>query len=120
MKCKDVMTADPACCTASDTAMEAAQLMKNEDVGVLPVIDRMKKLVGTVTDRDLCLAVVAEGKEPRKVEVSECMSRDIITCRADDEIQTAERLMKQHQIRRIPVVNENNCCIGIISQADIA
>ena len=121
MKCKDVMTQNPKCCTTSASAQEAAQFMKEENIGIVPVLDeKTQKLVGVVTDRDLCLGVVAGGKNPNEVKASEYMSKNPFTCRTEDDIQKAEEHMKKHQIGRIPVVDQNGLCIGIISQADIA
>lgn len=121
MTCQDVMTANPTSCPSSAGAVEAAQIMRDEDVGSVPVIDEgTQKLVGMVTDRDLCLEVVAEGRDPVETTIGDCMSGMLITCRPEDDLQEAERLMQEHQIRRIPVVDQRGYCIGIVSQADLA
>lgn len=120
--CRDVMTPDPVCCAVSDTVDKAAQVMRNEDVGPVPVIEngQSKKLVGIVTDRDLAIKVVAEGRDPRSTRIQDVMTRDPLTCRADDDIQKAMDAMASAQVRRIPVVDSSNNIIGIIAQADVA
>jgi CBS domain-containing protein len=121
MNCKNLMTPNPKVCTPSMTSEEAARIMGQENVGALPVIDRTsKKLVGIVTDRDLCLGVIAKGRNPAEVHVSDCMSTHLLTCGPQDDVQYCEQLMKQHQIRRIVVIDEHGCCMGIISQGDLA
>lgn len=121
MKCQDIMTRSPKSVSFSSTAMQAAHIMKNENVGILPVMDdKTHKLIGMVTDRDLCLGVVAEGKRPGEVKVSELMTAKVIFCHPDDDIHNAESLMKAYQVRRIAVVDQNGFCVGIISEADLA
>ena len=121
-KCADVMTKDPVCCRPADTAARAAQLMRESDVGPIPVVENeeTKRLVGIVTDRDLALKVVAEGRDPNAVKVDEVMTREPVTCRAEDELQKAVGLMAERQLRRIPVVDEGGRIVGIIAQADVA
>ena len=122
MKCREVMTKDPACVVPSETVVRAAQLMKGEDVGpVLVVEDNSdRKLAGIVTDRDLALDVVAEGKDPNSVRVKDVMTSIPVTCRPDDDVKKAMRLMKDNQVRRIPVVDKDDRVVGIIAQADVA
>jgi CBS domain-containing protein len=121
MKCQDVMTSSPKSISFSSTAMQAAHIMKNENVGILPVVEgKTRKLVGMVTDRDLCLGVVAEGKKPSGMKVSELMNGKVIFCHPDDDIHNAESLMKAYQVRRIAVVDQKGSCVGIISEADLA
>lgn len=122
MLCQDVMTANPRCCTPDDSASRAAKMMKVEDVGVMPVCSghHSKRLVGIITDRDLCLEIVAEGRDPLNTRVEKCMTREPVTCRIDEDLDTALRRMEGNQIRRIPVVDQNGMLVGIISQADIA
>jgi CBS domain-containing protein len=122
VKCGEVMTADPACCLPSDTVDKAAQLMRAEDVGPVPVVTdhQSKSLVGIVTDRDLAIKVVANGRDPKATRVSEVMTTGVATCRREDDLQEALTLMERHQVRRIPVVGEGNRVVGIIAQADVA
>lgn len=120
--CSDLMTTNPVCAQAEDTVVSVAQLMKEQDVGPIPIVDDVttKRLRGIVTDRDLAMKVVAEGRDPNTTKVSEVMTSDVVTVRQDDDIQAALDAMSQHQLRRILVVDENENLVGIIAQADIA
>ena len=121
-KCSEVMTKNPACSLPTDVVSKAAQLMKKENVGSIPVIEseQTKKLIGIVTDRDLALQIVADGRDPKSTKVADVMTHRIITCRVDDDIQKAVDAMSEHQLRRIPVVDNDYKIVGIISQADVA
>ena len=121
-KCSDVMTSDLTCCTPADTVHVVAQSMKSHDVGAMPVIDshERKRLIGIVTDRDLALKVVAEDLNARKTKVEDVMSRNMVACKTGDSWQIALDAMAKHQLRRIPVVDEQGRLAGIIAQADVA
>jgi len=121
-KCRDVMTKDLTCCLPKDTVNLAAQSMKAQDIGAMPVIDghETKKLVGIVTDRDLALKVVAEGLDPRQTRLEEVMTRSLVMFRLQDDVQLALDAMSQRQLRRIPVVDDQGRLVGIIAQADVA
>ena len=121
-KCSDVMTKNPVVCLPEDTAARAAQLMKRVDVGSIPVIEseHSHKLVGIVTDRDLALRIVADSQHADSVKVGAVMTRDMVTCRNDDNIEMAVEAMAKNQLRRIPVVDASQKLVGIISQADVA
>jgi len=121
-RCRDVMTKDLIVCTPENTVSEVAQLMKTEDIGPVLIVDneQSKTLVGIVTDRDIVLKVIADGRDPKTTRVGEFMSKKLVTCYADDDVETAMKSMAQFQLRRIPVVGENMQLIGIISQADVA
>ena len=121
-RCSDVMTKDVVTCSSEDTIMEVAQLMKTEDIGPVLIVnnDDPTTLVGIMTDRDIVLKVIAEGEDPRTKRVGEVMSKKLVTCRPDDDIEVAMKAMAQFQLRRIPVVGENMKLLGIISQADLA
>jgi CBS domain-containing protein len=121
-KCRDIMTEDLVYALPEDSASKVAQLMKNQDIGPVLIVDneRNKTLVGIVTDRDLALKIVGEGRDPKTTKVEEVMSRKLVTCHADDNVENAIKAMAQYQLRRIPVVDDNNRLVGIISQADIA
>lgn len=121
-KCSDVMTEEVVYSSPGDVVSHVAQLMKTEDIGPVLIVDNeeSKKLVGIVTDRDLALKVVAEGRDPNTTTVEEVMSRKLVTCRADDDVESALKAMAQYQLRRIPVVDDNMTLVGIISQADVA
>lgn len=120
--CNDVMTRNPVCAQPDDTVASVAQLMKERDIGPVPIVEDIvsKRLFGIVTDRDLALKVVAEGRDPNTTKVREVMTRDVVTARDNDDIQQALDAMSQHQLRRILVVDENGTLVGIIAQADIA
>jgi len=122
MICREIMTKDPECCLPSDSVMKAAQLMKSEDVGPIPIVDDKegKKLTGIVTDRDLAIKVVAEARDPKTTSIEEVMSEGLVTCRENDDVQTVLKLMQDNQIRRIPVVDKKDQLVGIIAQADVA
>ena len=121
-KCSDVMTKNPSFAVTQDTAKAVAQLMKSEDIGPVPVVDDPSswKLVGILTDRDLALKVVAEGRDPKTTRVEAVMTHNPITCREGDDLDKALHAMAEHQVRHIPVVNHNHQIVGIISQADVA
>ncbi len=114
MKCEEIMTKDPTCCLPGDTVDQAAQLMKDEDVGSVPVVadQQTKRLLGIVTDRDLAVKVVAEANQIQAVKVEGVMTRNPVTCHADDDLQKAIDAMEKHRVRRIPVVDDNNQIIG--------
>ena len=120
--CSDLMTRNPICCVPKDMVHVVAQSMKAQDVGAMPVIDSHegKKLIGIVTDRDLALKVVAEGRDSRKTTVEDVMSRKMVVCKTDDDWQLALDAMAKHQLRRIPVVDDQGRIAGIIAQADVA
>jgi CBS domain-containing protein len=122
MKIREVMTANPVCCLPGEKAQRIAQIMRDQNVGSVPVVadHESRKLVGMITDRDLCCTVVAEGLDPKKTEISRFVSTDVVTCRDGENLDNCERLMQQHQVRRIPVVDGDGKCIGIVAQADLA
>jgi len=119
--CSQLMTHDPVFCLASDTVERAAQLMRQEDVGSLPVIESHlnKKLLGIITDRDIALKVVADGRDVR-TRAQEVMTRTPVTSQADNDLQVALNAMAANQVRRIPIVDDQNEIVGIISQSDVA
>ena len=121
-KCNEVMTKKPFCCLPDDLASDAAELMKKEHVGSIPIIEdeQTRKLVGIVTDRDLTIRIVAEGLDAKSTKVESIMTRNVVTCSAEDDLQKAVDTMSKHQLRRIPVVDEDNKILGIIAQADVA
>jgi len=122
MVASEIMTTDPQCCLPSDPVMMAAQIMKSEDVGPVPVVENKeeKKLAGIVTDRDLAIKVVAEARDPKTTPVAEVMSEGLVTCRDNDDVRSVLQLMEVNQLRRIPVVDKHDCLQGIIAQADVA
>jgi CBS domain-containing protein len=121
-KCSDVMTTNPVVCLPNDLVAKVAQVMKTEDVGPVPIVENQKtrKVVGMVTDRDLAVKMVAEGRDIKTTKAEEVMSHKIVTCRAEDDLQEALDAMSENQLRRIPVVDAEERIVGIIAQADIA
>jgi CBS domain-containing protein len=121
-KCTDVMTKDVVTCTPENTIAEVARLMKTEDIGPVLIVDneQSKTLVGIVTDRDIVVKAIADGQDVKTTRVGDVMSKKLVTCRADDDVDIAMKAMAQFQLRRIPVVGENMKLLGIISQADVA
>ena len=121
-KCNEVMTKSPVCCLPNDSVAKAAELMKSGNIGSIPVIEneQTQKLVGIVTDRDLALKIIAEGRDAKSTKVEVVMTHKVITCHADDDLQKALSAMAEHQLRRIPVVDNDHRIVGIIAQADVA
>ena len=121
MKIKHVMTKDPTCCVPSDTAQRAARIMRGDDTGVVPIIEneQSRKLIGIVTDRDLCMNILAEGRDPRTTQVHESMTTTVVSCSPQDSVDKATELMRENQIRRIPVIDDQHQLLGIVAMADI-
>jgi CBS domain-containing protein len=121
-KCNEVMTKNPVCCLPNDSVAKAAELMKNGNIGSIPVIEneQSQKLVGIVTDRDLALKIVAKALDAKSTKVEAVMTHKVVTCHADDDLQKALDAMAEHQLRRIPVVDNDHRIVGIIAQADVA
>jgi CBS domain-containing protein len=118
-KVREVMTDRPRCVTPDTPVSEAARLMKSEDVGSLPILDG-ERLTGIVTDRDIVLQAVAEEKDPRGMPVREVASQDLVTVGQDEDLSEALNRMASNQVRRIPVVDEDDRLVGIVTQADVA
>jgi CBS domain-containing protein len=122
VKIREIMSRDPACCVLSDTAQTVAKILCDRNVGSMPVVadQQSRKLVGMITDRDLCCSVIAEGMVPKTTQVEKLITLAPLTCRDGENIETCERLMQEPQVRRIPIVDAEDCVIGIVSQADLA
>jgi len=121
-RCRDIMTKDPFCCLPTDTAAQAARLMKRHDVGILPVVEdrAKKKVLGVVTDRDLALKIVAKGLDPAAIAVKAVMSKPAIRCSPDDAYERAIELMEKHRIRRVLVTDNSERVVGVIAESDVA
>jgi CBS domain-containing protein len=102
--------------------MKVAGSMREQNVGALPVVadHDSRRLIGMITDRDLCCTVIADGLDPRKTPIENFVTPNPVTCRDGENVEHCERLMQEHQIRRIPVVDGDGRCIGIVAQADLA
>jgi len=121
-KCSEVMTKNPVYCLPGDGVAKVAQLMKSTDIGSVPIVEdeQSRRLVGIVTDRDLAVKLVAEGRDVKTAKAEEVMTRGVVTCRAEDDLEKALDAMSENQLRRIPVVDDNGKIVGIIAQADVA
>ena len=119
MRARDIMTKKPDCCTREQTARAAAEVMRDRDCGCVPVVDDAGRVVGIVTDRDLALRVIADGKSI-DTRLGELMTASVECCGQDDDLRDVEQKMAELQVRRIPIVDAGGRCLGIISQADIA
>lgn len=120
MQVREIMTPNPACCTPRTSLRDAAKMMADRDCGELPIIDDQGKLVGVVTDRDICCRGVAQGLNPEQMDVREVMSSPVAALHPEDSVEDCCKLMDEHQIRRVPIVDEDGKCCGIVAQADIA
>jgi len=122
MKCAHVMTTEIYCCLPTDSLEEVASVMQSEDIGPVPIVDDLesRNLIGIVTDRDIALRAVARGLDARTTSAEEVMTRELVTCGAEDDIQSALDLMARHQVRRLPIVDGGSRLVGMISQADVA
>lgn len=122
MICSEIMTKNPEYCLPSDTVLKAAQLMKSEDVGPIPIVadNDGRKLTGIVTDRDLAIKVIAEARDPSTTRLEDVMSDNVVSCNENDDVNKVLKLMEDNQVRRIPVVGNNDQLLGIIAQADVA
>ena len=122
MKVREAMTFNPICCLPSDTAQKVAQILRDNNVGSVPVVSdhESRKLVGMITDRDICCSIVAAGFDAKAVTIEEYVHANPITCRDGENLDKCERAMQEKQIRRIPVIDGNGTVIGIVSQADLA
>jgi CBS domain-containing protein len=122
MQVKDIMTRDLACCTPDTNLQEVARLMVDCDCGEIPVVENRQRMrpVGVVTDRDICVRTVAEGKNPLQMTAGDCMSSPCVTVTPEMSVEECSRVMKENKIRRVPVVDGSGACRGIVAQADIA
>ena len=118
-KIREVMTSNPRTVEPSTPIVEAARLMKQEDVGPIPVVEN-DQVTGIVTDRDIVVRVVAEGKDPQSTTVGDIASGNLVTVDPEQTLDEALRLMAQHQVRRLPVTEEDGRLVGIVAQADVA
>jgi CBS domain-containing protein len=116
---REVMSSNPCAIDADKPVSDAAKMMRDEDVGLAPIVEG-DRLVGALTDRDIAIRVVAEGKDPASTLVRDVASRDLVTVDPEQDLDEALRLMAQHQVRRLPVVAEDGKLVGVVAQADVA
>lgn len=122
MNVKDIMTADPACCTPDTSLAEVARMMVGNDCGEIPVVENesTKHPVGVVTDRDIVCRTIARNVNPLDLTAADCMSTPIVTVTPDMSLEECCKLMEEKLIRRVPVVDDTGACVGIVAVADIA
>jgi CBS domain-containing protein len=116
---RDLMTKNPRTVSPDQPVVDAAKIMRDEDAGVVPIVEG-DHLIGVLTDRDVAIRIVAEGKDPRSTTVRDCASKDLVTVDPQQDLEEALRLMAKHQVRRLPVVEEDGKLVGIVAQADVA
>jgi CBS domain-containing protein len=121
MKAKEIMTTNPAFCTPDHTAQQAARLMADNDCGAIPVVrdEDSRQLEGMITDRDIAVRGVGQGRGP-DTPIRELMSAQPVSCSPDSDVKEVARVMADRQVRRVPIVDEQGHCLGIVAQADLA
>ena len=122
MQVKEIMTADPACCTSENGLQEVAQMMVDNDCGEIPGVENREKNlpIGVITDRDIVCRTVARGLNPLDLTVADCMSKPCVTVTPDMSVEECSRILEENKIRRVPVVDADGSCCGIVALADIA
>jgi CBS domain-containing protein len=120
MTVNEIMTTQPETCAPGTTLQQVAQLMVQHDCGEIPVCDENGKPIGVVTDRDIVCRAIATGKNPSRLTALDCMSFPVVATTPDVSVEDCALLMKAHQVRRLPVLDENGNCCGMVSQADLA
>ena len=116
---REVMTANPKCLSEKDSLREAARIMRDQDTGVVPIVDG-RRIVGLITDRDIVVRAIADGKDLDSVRVTEVMTKSVRTVKEDTPINEVLSLMSSAEVRRVPVVNDKNEIVGIVSIGDVA
>ena len=119
MKVKDAMKIDVGACSTEDNLMKAAELMRVRDCGSIPLLDAEKKVVGMLTDRDICLAIASRNRKASDVKASDLPNNKAITCLAEDDLESALRKMRKHQIRRLAVVDKSHQLVGMLAISDV-
>lgn len=122
LKARHIMTPDPVCCLPTDTAQTAAAILRDRRIGAVPVVQdhESRKLIGVVTDRDLCCAVVACNLEGKGILVKQVLTRNPVRCNSEDDLDACIALIERYHVRRLPVVDGKGRCVGIISLTDLA
>ncbi len=121
MRVSEVMTHPPICCSRTTSVRNAARMMKESDTGVLLVVEELwgRRLMGVVTDRDLCLTALAEEHDPTLTTVEDCMTTNAVTCTPDSDVRLVVAAMSQQRVRRIPVVDKDDNVLGIVGLSDL-
>jgi len=121
MKIREIMSTSPVCCVPGDTAQQVAKTMREKNIGSIPVVvdQQSRKLLGMITDRDLCCAVIADGLDPKRTTIEKFVSVNPVSCRDGENVDHCLEAMQEHRVRRIPIVDGTGACIGIVAQADL-
>lgn len=122
MKVSEIMTTNPACCTPDTNLQEIAKMMLDNDCGAIPVCEdaNHKRPIGVITDRDITVRAVAKGDNPLNMTAKSIMTKNVVTITRESAVEDCLNLMEEHRVRRIPVVDDNGECCGMVAQADIA
>ena len=113
------MTTDIGFCNLEDNLTKAAEIMWQKDCGVVPIVDEEQKVIGMITDRDICIAAATRNQKTSDIKAKEMINREVISCAANDRLETALKKMRRYQLKRLPITNENSKLVGILSIADI-
>lgn len=119
MRCRDIMRKNVHCLAETDTIQVAAQRMNEHNVGFLPVCDLLRHVVGTLTDRDIALRVCTDDRQASSIKAAEVMTREVLACRPDDDLQAAEQIMGKHQKSRLLITEKDGTLAGVISLSDV-
>ncbi len=119
LQVRDLMTRNVHSCGAAQPASDAVRAMWDFDIGCVPVVDAQWRPVGMITDRDICIATYTKGRPPGEIRIADAMSAQVFTCRESDTLATAERTMREHQVRRLPIVDQDGKLVGLLSLNDI-
>jgi CBS domain-containing protein len=120
MKVEDLMTTDVGACRPFDSVDRSARIMWERDCGAVPVVDQEGRVVAMLTDRDICMAALTQGRPLEEIHVSSAMSRRLWSCRPQDDVKEAEKVMRTHQVRRLPVIDADGKLVGVLSISDLA
>ncbi len=120
MRCEEIMKQDVECVRMDEPAKRAARLMRDQNIGFLPVCDEGNKVLGTITDRDLAIRVLADDKWDKDTPIGDVMSREVVACKPGDDLRTAEELLATHKKSRLLVTDDDDRLIGVISLSDLA
>lgn len=121
MRASEVMTHPPICCSRQTSVRNAARMLRKSDIGMLPVVDELwgRRLMGVVTDRDLCLFALTEEHDPALRTVEDCMATDVVTCTPETDVRAVVAVMIDRRVRRVPIVDKDNSVLGVIGISDL-
>jgi CBS domain-containing protein len=120
MKVAELMVEEVTACSPDDALNRAAQIMWENDCGCVPVVDRAARLIAMLTDRDICMAAYTRGRTLRDIKVSAAMSSELFACKPDDDLLEAQKMMRERQVRRLPVSDDKGRLVGVLSLNDVA